>query len=251
MADIFDVVDRELAEEKQREQVRKYAPLLIGAMIAIVLGVALFSAFSERQESAAEADGEIYTLALSSLENGNVEAARTRFEQLAENGGQAYRVLAKQQLAQLALSEGRDFFAVGNILGDAAAESNDEFYAGAAQLKALYVRLDGLPYSEAESQLYTLMTDDSSPYQLLAEEMLAAKALEAGRYEEAAEMYERLTRGAVPPGLRQRASEAAALARTLLGPHTKQAAAQNAAYRNRESGAESAALDATGGEEKQ
>lgn len=253
MADVFDVVDRELAEDRQRDLLQRFAPWLIGAAVLIVLGVWVLTASGEQRDQGEWAQSEAYLAAIELVQRADTlrndardlalagdtaqlaalvsqaatleDQARPLLADIAENGSEIYRLAARHRLAELTIQGGVSDVGVltdlGNILGAAAADIADPLYAEGAQLKAIYARIDQISFAEADSQLYALTSSDRSPYRFLARELLAAKALQDGQYELAFTLFGALAREPeIPASLRARAGVGASLAASLTAPMT-------------------------------
>lgn len=140
---------------------------------------------------------------------------------LAETGREVYRLTARLRLVDLGVDNGADFRDTGNALGAAAADVSDPFYSDSALLKAVYARIDHISYAQAQSQLYPLTNSAQSPYRFLARELLAAKAVEAGDYAKAQQLYTQLAGDLqLPQSLAQRVQAGAVLAASLTAPYT-------------------------------
>lgn len=258
MADIFDVVDRELAEDDQRTRVRRFAPWVAAGMVATLVLVWVLTTSGDRQARAEWEESaqflkvtnllqEAQSLrddATAAFQTGDQDGAmallsqaatidaqaRPDLAQIARNSTEFYRLAARQQLAEMMIAGGVSDVGVltdlGNLLGEAAADVSDPLYADGAQLKAVYARVDQLDYARTESLLYALTSSETSPYRFLARELRAAKALDDGQYQRAAEIFASIAAdNAAPNGLRQRAADGARLARSLTAPQTATIAA--------------------------
>ncbi len=250
MSDIFDVVDREFAQDKARDRFRKFAPWGIGVAAAIILGVAIYMMITFRSEQGLERDADEFFSALLVYDQGveagqraflagqqnnefaasqltmqsaqQIAEAKLRLEDLALNGRPIFKSFAKQMLAQMALETNGDFYTATTEFRAAAEALTDPTYAHSAILKDVYARADTMTSVELVTALGEVIGEDG-PYQVLGLELQAVAALNEGRHEDALAGFQALEGRAAQlglSGLQQRAREGAVVAQSMMTPAT-------------------------------
>ncbi|WP_019962046.1 tetratricopeptide repeat protein [Woodsholea maritima] len=209
MADIFDEVEEQLRHERYMAYFKQYGPWVLGAVTAIVLGVAGFEAYKHFNKVAAERASDQYLGALENLDAGEDEAALAALRDLATSGPSGYGILALMQNAAYALEQGNTAQAA-SLYREAATRSNDPIIRDMARYKSVLAEFETLSYDDAVIRLRPL-TEGNATYGLLARELIGAAAMKAGRWDEARAQYDILVIQLDAPGLNQRAREALAL----------------------------------------
>jgi hypothetical protein len=215
---------REVTEEVRRDRLfglwKKYAPFVIGALVAVVVVTAIMSWLDHRSEMAArEAGGRL-------LDASRAESADTRAAQLLDladlsEGGLS--AIAHLQ-AGAALAETGDRMAAADAFdaaADAAAAEGEEAIAALAEFRAILLRAPETGYLNTVNAL-SVLAEAQSPMRLLALEARAAAHIDNGEIEAArADLQAILGDSEATEATRQRARELAA----TLGPAPDAAAA--------------------------
>ena len=202
-------VDRELDEERQQELIRKRGPQIIGAGLAIVLGVAGWQVWNAQKTAFAEGQALEFRDAVELLAEDR-DGGRTALEAVAEEGG-GYGVLAQFHRAASFAQGGERLKAI---------EIFREIYNGGdasrrvkelARLRAAYLSLaDG---RDAVLEDLGNLTESDGAFGVYAQEVSGLAALEARDYETALTTFRSLSVNiAAPEALRTRAEDFAALA---------------------------------------
>jgi hypothetical protein len=188
MVDKNDPLLREVQEELRREQWtklwNKYGNYAIAAAGLIVVLVGGYKFWEARALARAEAAGAQYEAALTLLQNGKTEEAKTSLSALAADGPRGYATLSELLLAGANLKAGKseDALAIFEKVGrDGGA---DDLLASFAQLQAAAIRLGSADFTEMQNRL-TPLTADTSPWRNSARELLGMAALKAGKVGEA------------------------------------------------------------------
>ena len=130
--------------------------------------------------------------------------ARAAFEEAVKEGNGAYKVMALQQQAGLAVSANKFPDAV-RLFDEAAKASSDPILSDPPALKAAFLVMDTAPLAEIEKRLEPL-AEDKRPLHAFAQEALALARLQHGKTKEAREAFVLLQLGQdVPDPIRQRA----------------------------------------------
>ncbi len=201
-------VDQELAEEQQWAQFRKHGPLVIGAAVAVVLGVAGWQGWTHMKTSAAEEDALEYRSALELLGE-DQDQGRAALQAVAgEKSG--YGALAALQAAGSYASGGERLKAM-EIYRSVANGNAPKRIRELAQLRASYLALvDGRDAVMAE---LGPLAEAEGRYGYYAREVMGLAALGAKDYETALSNFRLLSIDVgAPDGIRDRAEEFASLA---------------------------------------
>ncbi len=200
-------VDEELKKERYAELWKQYGNYVIGAALAVVLGVGGLQGWSVYQAGQREAEGERFAQAMALAQAGRPEEAGVAFASLAGDADAGYATLARLQAAALRARQGDTGGAVDiydAIAGDSAI---DELYRDLAVLLAVMHQLDTGEPAALTARLEPLSADDN-PWRYSAMEFTALLAERAGDRLRAREIFTRLGDDPeAPAGLRARARE--------------------------------------------
>lgn len=201
-------VDQELAEERQWALFRKQGPILIGAGVAMVVGVAAWQGWTHVKRSAAETNAVAYSEALDLLAEDEV-AGRAALENVAEDKT-GYGALAALQRAGSYAAGGERLKAL-EIYRDVANGGAPKRVRELAQIRAGYLALaDG---RDAVIDVLGDLPEAEGRFGYYAREIMGLAALEAEDYEAALSSFRQLSIDVgAPEGVRNRAEEFAALA---------------------------------------
>ena len=234
MTDVFEQVEEELRSERWARLARKWGPW-IGGVLALALVVALgFWGWDSFKTSQGEKAAVAYDRGLEALEQNNAAGAEAAFAEAQKVGNSAYKALALNQRAGLALQRGEAAQAV-ELLDQAVKADRDPILADMAALKAVWILMDeGATLEQIEDRLEPLVRD-GRPQRVMALETQAMVRLQHGKTAEARQAFVQLQLGQdVPDDVRQRAQvgiaaidngTAAAIAEVLKQPVPKPAPA--------------------------
>ncbi len=104
---IFSEVDEELRSERMRNLWRKYAPLIFGAAILIVLVVAGKEAWTWYKNDISARSSDQFYSAIELAEESNFADAQLALSQVVSDGSGQYPILAQFRSAALLLEEGK------------------------------------------------------------------------------------------------------------------------------------------------
>ncbi len=247
MVDKNDPLLREVAEELRREQWEKlwnkYGNYVIAAAGLIVVLVGGYKFWEARALARAEAAGAQYEAALTLLQNGKTEEAKTSLGALAAGGPKGYATLSELVLAGADLKAGKseDALAIFEKVGQDGGA--DDLLASFARLQAAAIRLGSADFTEMQNRL-TPLVDDTSPWRNSARELLGMAALKAGKIEEArAALNPLLTDPSVP-------EDAVDRVRRMMATIASTEMAKTAAPAAATEGAQPPNADASGGSGK-
>ncbi len=216
MSDVFQEVEEEYRQQQLAKLWEKYRLPLIGAAVALILGVAGYQGWSywrarEVEKSSREMDaiGDLLRNA------GTEKQAADRLAKLAASGSGGYPVLARLQEAALRAQTGDVKAAIA--LYDAVAKSGSApLFRDLAIVRGSVFRVELEPYDAVKKILEPVATG-SGPWAGEGKELLAYASWRAGKADEAKALYASVEKSAeAPEGTKRRASEMLALIRTGL-----------------------------------
>jgi len=160
-----------------------WLPVVGGVLLVALIAALAWWGWQTLETNKADKASIAYERGLESMGANNPVGADAAFVQAAAEGNGAYRSLALQQRAQIALDAGKTPEAVA-FLDDAAKATRDSILADAARLKAVWLLMDTAPLADIEARLEPL-TGDKRPYRAFAREALAMAQLQHGKTAEA------------------------------------------------------------------
>lgn len=208
VTDVFEEVEEEIRSERLKRLARTWLPV-VGGILAVALVAALaWWGWQSFQTSQANKASVAYQRGIESLQSGDTTAAESAFAEAEKVGNGAYKALALQQRAGLAVQANRVADAI-KLFDQAAKASSDPILADPARYKAALLLMDnGGTLADLEARLMPL-TDDDRPMRPFAQEALGLARLQFNKPTEAREQFVLLTLGQdVPDSVRQRAQAA-------------------------------------------
>lgn len=202
-------VNEELRSDQMKTIWRRFAPVIIGAAVLIVVGVAGSSVYQWWENKQASASGDLYLSAIKDAQENRKADAEKVLQGLTKDGFGAYPVLARMRLATLkaengdAIGAATDFGTIGKDLSVASAIRN------AARLRAGWLLVDSGTYDQVAAEVDDLAVP-SSQMRHGAREALGLSAYKAGDYSKARDWFQLIVDDAEAPG------GAASRARTML-----------------------------------
>jgi hypothetical protein len=210
VTDVFEEVEEEIRSERLKRLARQWLPI-VGGLLAVALVAALaWWGWQSWQTSKAHDASVAYQRGMEALQSGDNAGAETAFAEAAEKGNGAYKSLALQQRAGLALASNRTEDAI-ELFDEAAGASGDPILADPARFKAALLVMDTGTLEQITERLEPL-TEEGRPMRPFAQEALALARIQHGQPAEARELLTLLTLGQdVPEPVRQRAQAAIGL----------------------------------------
>ena len=205
MSDIFDEVSEDLRADKTRKLLQRYAGVLVGVALLVVAGVGGRAWWREHEarESARVADMYIAAMRTAGTDK---PAALAGFAQVAADGPEGYRTLARLREASIKYDSGdRDgaLAAWDQVAGDASA---DRLLRDLASLQWALHSIDSGDPATVAARLKPLASPDNA-WHALAEEAQAMLALRTGDRDAARDTLKRLAQDVTAPdGVRGRAN---------------------------------------------
>lgn len=223
MSDIFNEVDEELRRDQVESLFRRYLPHMIAVALVIVAGVAGREAWNHFKIKTETREANTYAAASQLLKDGKGQQALSSFEAIAKSGPKGYANMATLQAASTALANGDNDKAV-SLYDKAASETDDPLFKDLAAIKAVMIQYESLKFDDLEKKL-DAASQPGRPYRALARELIASKALAAGKTERARSEYKSLVQSLdTSSGVLQRAQTVL----SLMGPEPEPAKADPA-----------------------
>ena len=212
MADIFEEVEEGLRQDRMTQLWKKYGVFAYLAGALIIGGVAFYEYRQYAETERIERFATSFEAALTQLDAREYGPAAESFTSLIDDKVEVSPVAA-HFLAQVRLDGNGDVLAASETLTNLA-QSNSEPQASAiydlALIKAAYLQADTLNRGELETLVAPLLQGETG-FSALAQELIAAKALQEGDMEAARRGFTALRlANDVPPGVMIRANQALA-----------------------------------------
>lgn len=205
MNDVFKEVEESLREETLGRWWKRWSPLVYGAVAIAVIGVGVMEFMRAQRNDVISKAAVTYDAGFVALQAGDLATARARFSELTSSDT-GFAVLAGNMLARVERDLTNDPVAVEAHLQKAAA-SDKGVMGDLAVLKLGYLKADGSTLPELEAALKPLLAKEGQ-VSLLAQELVASKALATGDVERARDMFETLSVDInAPQAMRQRVSQ--------------------------------------------
>lgn len=206
-------VDERVREDKVLTFFKRW-----GVLIAIVLGVGIagiagWQIWKEVQSNTARGQADAYAAAQQLARDGNLDDAKTAFENLSNEGPRTYRVMAQMEHSAVLESQGDLQGALAGF--DAAAEAaTDPIMKRTAQMRAAYIVAETQDFAAVQARLAPII-EGGGQIGVLAQELLAVEAWEAGDLPLARQTLDAVSLAFdAPESVRQRAQVALA----VIGP---------------------------------
>jgi hypothetical protein len=209
---LFREIEEDLRTERYASLWNRYSALIIGAAVALVLGVAGYEVWKGMEQSAREAASEQYLTAAADVA-ADPAAARAAFAELAAEGPPGYALVAGLREAATLRQAGDALAAAGayeRIVGSA----EDPLHADLARLLGVMAELEGpAPPADPDGLRERLLplAEGDGPWRHSAREMIAFLELRTADAARAHALFAALAEDpTAPASLRTRAARMAA-----------------------------------------
>ena len=183
MSDVFEQVEEELRSERYKRLARTWLPVVGGILLVALIAALSWWGWQSMETSKADKASVAYERGLEAMQANNPVGADAAFAQAVKEGNGAYKGLALQHRAGIALDAGRDAEAL-TLMDEAAKASRDPLIADAAAFKALLLAMDTETLEQLQARAKAL-TGDKRPFRAFAQEAEALALLQHGKVNEA------------------------------------------------------------------
>lgn len=217
MSDIFREVDEELQRKQFKKLWDRYGYVIIATALLIVALTAGYRGWQAYRDSVAAERGDRFLAALEMSEQGRAEEARAALEELADDAGRGYSLLARFRAASDRASAGDVEGAIEAFDALSRDADYDTFVQDLARIRAGYLAVDVVGFDAVSERVSDLVVA-ANPLRFSAREILGLSAYRAGKLDVAREQFEALRDDSeTPPELRQRAEFMLALLKSRVG----------------------------------
>lgn len=199
MVDVFEQVEEELRSDRYKRLARTWLPVAGGVLLVALIAALAIWGWDSWQTSKADKASLAYDRGMESMEANNPIGADAAFIQAAKDGNGAYRSMALQQRAAIALAANRVPEAIEHL--DAAAKaSSDPLLSDPAAYKAALLAMDSETLEQIEARLEPI-AKEGRPFSAFALEALAMARLQHGQVAPAREALVLLKNGLDTPAI--------------------------------------------------
>ncbi len=200
---------REVDEEYRRAQLKqiwdRFAPIIIGACVAVILLTAGYRGYLWWQAREAAREGDIYLTATEQLET-DAAAARATLATIAAEASDGYALLARLRLAEAEADAGNNSAAVSAFDALSADGGLDQPVRSLARIRAALLSLDAGDVEGAKTRAEPLV-EAGNPWRHLAREIIGTADYQSGDLAGAREAFLAIQDDAeAPADLRSRSS---------------------------------------------
>ncbi len=183
MVDVFDQVEEELRSDRYKRLARTWLPVVGGVLLVALIAALAWWGWQRMETSKADEASIAYQRGLESLDANNATGADAAFKQAADVGNAAYKSMALQHRAGIAVQQNRIPEAI-ELFDEAAKASGDPLLADPAAWKAALLLMDTASLEDIQARLEPL-TEEGRPLRAFARESLALAQLQHGKTAEA------------------------------------------------------------------
>ncbi|MCM2403596.1 tetratricopeptide repeat protein [Rhizobium daejeonense] len=202
MVDNNDSFIREVNDELRSEQVkmawRKFAPVIIGAALLIVLGTAGYRGYEYWHSHRSSGAGDQFLAALTLANEGKNDEATAALAALEKDGYGAYAVLARMRSATVQAQKGDAAAAIAAFTEIGKDNSVPQVIRDVAHMRAAWLLIDAGTYEQVSAEVEAMATPTDA-MRHSAREALGLAAYKAGDMARAREWFEQITEDAEAP----------------------------------------------------
>ena len=189
MSDIFEEVDEAVAQDRFARYWRTSRWFVYTAIALIILAVAGWEIYKWQSVESQQTHADAFYEAQQAFDARDYVAAIALFKNIRESDS-PFAGLAGHFMAYAQFMGQGDRNQAAQVLADTG--SGDTPIEQAALIKSAYLQADTLDPAALESLLAPILNDETTPFYYLAEEVLAAKAYQAGDIDDAKRRYNRI-----------------------------------------------------------
>ncbi|MBT3917409.1 MAG: tetratricopeptide repeat protein [Rhodospirillaceae bacterium] len=208
---LFKEIDEDLRQQKYADLWKKYGNYIIGAAVALVVGVASVKGWEAYDLNRKSEDSKLLSSALKSIASDKPDTAADILNKLAADGSAGYAVLARFNQAAVLAKRGDRKAASAAYLALSEDNSVDEIFRDMALVIAALHGLEGGDAALLTDRLARLV-NGTSPWRHSAKELSALLAQKSGNKAKARKLFQEIADDATAPsGIRARAAELTAI----------------------------------------
>lgn len=189
MADIFQEVEEDVRRERAEKLWKRFAPLVLGVAVALVLAVGGVTAWRQYVASERAASSDRFNVALGQAASGDSAGGIAALGALAQDAREPYATLARLRQAALMAEAGDKSAAFA--FADAAAKATDPLVRDYAELMAVVQSINTDPADAVIAKLEPLAAP-GKPWRALARDYLAFLAYKKGDVATARKVWEEI-----------------------------------------------------------
>ena len=211
-------VNEELKNDRIRDIWNRYG-LYIIAFVAVALTAAVsFESFKSWHDKKYQNISDVYAVAVAMQNQGKYDESLRILKDLEKNAGNSiYEQLAILQSANILAEQDKMAEAAETLQQFVARDDVNKSLRDVATIKLVSYQLETKPYAEVEAMLKPLIEENGN-WTAIAQEMLAMAAIYAKNFNQAKELYTKITDSEnVPDELKSRAQDML----LILGEETK------------------------------
>ena len=208
---LFKEIDEDLRQQKYADLWKKYGKFVIGAAVALVVGVASLKGWEAYDLNRKSEDSKLLSSALKSIAGDKPDTAADILAKLANEGSSGYAVLARFNQAAVLAKKGDAKAASAAYL---TLSDDASIYEILRDMALVMSALHGVEAGDAPilSEKLSRLINGKNAWRHSAKELLALLAQNSGDKAKAQKLYRELSDDATAPsGIRSRAAEMTAI----------------------------------------
>lgn len=195
MVDRNESFMREVDDEVRREKFLKFweqsGTFVIAGIIGLFIAVGAYKWREHQKVVFEEQSGARFEQALRLAQEKKAEDSLKAFAEIAKDGSDGYRALARLRLSAEQAKAGKLADAMAGYEALGTDTGVEEMIRQLAQLQAAMLRMEQADWTEMKNRL-TPLTVETSAWRTMAREMLGMAAYKAGQIEDATKQFETL-----------------------------------------------------------
>ena len=206
---LFKEIDEDLRQQKYENLWKKYGKIIIGTLVALVLGVASVKGWEAYSLNLKTTDSNLLSSALKSIDREETEDAVAVLNNLIKSGTTGYSILAQFNRAAILVKKGEKKKAIDYYLKIAADTRIEKVLRDMALIKSAYL---GLEYGDSTvfQQKLPKLINTNNTWRHSAKELSALFAQRLDNKIKANQLYKELADDpTAPTSMRSRAAEMA------------------------------------------
>jgi hypothetical protein len=208
---LFKEIDEDLRQQKYADLWKKYGKFIIGAAVALVVGVASLKGWQAYDLNRKSEDSKLLASALKSIARNKPDTAAGILDKLAKDGSAGYAVLARFNQAAVLAKKGEDKAASSAYLALSEDSAIDEVMRDMALIMSA---LHGVEQGDAAllTEKLARLINGTNAWRHSAKELTALLARKSGDKAKAQKLFKELsTDTTAPSGIQARATEMLAI----------------------------------------